>query len=1737
MAVNSIFHLNPPSTSFSSNLSLTRQQPFQIGEYRLWRRRRIKANVKYIVCCQLGPSPFENLFQTLLSRFPSVYSLDFFAPALALSSGTALYLSQLNRDPVTGVTDTEQWTLFTSSTMFNRFVFLRCPSLSFEGSGLFEDLNEKLVKEDRHFVRLDSGRIYVKDSKIDTVTEGRENLVYQRVCVSADDGGVISLDWPATLDLSEHGLDTTLVIIPGTTEGSMDENIQLFVRESLRHGCFPIVMNPRGCAGSPLTTARLFTAADSDDVRTAIHFINKTRPWTSLMAVGCGYGANMLTKYLAEVGEGTPIIAAMCIDNPFDLEEATRLSPHRIYVDQKLTRGLIDILHSNKELFLGRAKGYDVENALQAKSIRDFDKAISMVSYGFDAIEEFYAKSSTRTVVGKIKIPVLFTQTNDAYAPLFSIPRYLIAENPYTSLLLCSCLPSDASTTSIMSWCQQLALEWLAAVELGLLKGRHPLLEDVDITFNPSQGVSLVEGRVSDNRKLRKLLNTQSDSLFPSQKILEDENASADFHSGIASDLQRNQTENEEVRLNVSVATEKSEPIGVGGEVSPIDDDERAQIVQSSQALMNMVDVTIPGVLTDKQKKKVLISVSEGQTFMKALDDAVPEDVRGKLTNAVSEILHKGGTDMKFDRILKIGMSSKIQEKNVVSSAENHEGHSYSEKKNKVDQIEDHSSGNELNTDKTIGVIESEVHAIETVEQNIEKSQLSSSADADKEDVQGDVNVENAVITQDSLTEYTEFKESGPEPTSNQDSSVQSKNVVTPEDATAATNMVDQQNGAVRTETKEENNKQQNEDQMLVSLADQKVISGMEERSSQPVSPSESQSVEEEGVDSPKREEPSSHSVPSQNGSHPPTFTVSQAFDALTGLDDSTQVAVSNVFGVIEEMITHLQEEQDRDEDKTTKKGVEGNTNVSENQAKLDSELEDLDTHLKPLDNNLSENHARRIENTRNSSLLIGNKTESSIENAATSNVNSKENEMREDIQSSKLMENISGKGRYLYHHPPFVSSIPYGSYALKENIHGHLLPKKLDKKVRHLDIDSTLLLDYIPDEDSWKLLEPENCGRPRHSLTSGKNVDVGGELYTLKDDDSVDEDIEPLYTVLDADDQLEQDREYINADKTNKKFEIDHATSENLISFKKVISNALKVEVGRRLSAVDMKSLEPALSDDVEQIAVALSLSAWYTHKTVFYGKDGNFKKLDSLYGTEIVGAISLAMQETRILRRVLPVGVVVGSSLAALKKYVTISTFSSHEGREIVVPDEMGSSTNRDPIQSIETEIDEILPRVSEQISVSKSGDEKKSTSDSGMSGGSVVVGAVTAALGASALLVHQQGVKDLDDSEETLSSFSNSFEEKGNNHKEYEKLEETSDKSQNNIVTSLAEKAMSVAAPVVPTKEDGEVDQEKIVSMLAEFGQRGGALKLVGKLALLWGGMRGAMSLTDKLISFLKLSERPLFQRLLGFMGMVLVLWAPIVVPFLPSLVQSWTTQKSAKFAEFACVAGFYTAVTILVILWGKRIRGHENPIEQYGLNITSSQKVQDVLKGFIGGIMVVFSIHYANALLGCVHISFPSSVFPTAKMILLGFRAIIISISVSMVEELIFRSWLPNEISLDVGYHQGIIISGLIFALSQRSVWAIPGLWLLSIGLAGARERNEGSLAVPIGLRAGMMSSSFLIQRSGVLTYSPNLPPWLACSHVFQPFSGVCGIGFSLLLAILLYPWQPIQLKTRRRPISD
>uniref|UniRef100_A0A2N9GQD1 Uncharacterized protein n=1 Tax=Fagus sylvatica TaxID=28930 RepID=A0A2N9GQD1_FAGSY len=131
--------------------------------------------------------PFPNPYLPIPFRqFLPIHLLDF-------ASGFAFHLSWRSENQLgPGLnSNIDEWIFFTSLTPFNQFVLLRCPSIS-------EELNR--------------GRIVVRSGG---ESENDFELEYQRVCVSTEDGGVVSLDWPAKLELKEeHGLDTTFLLVP-----------------------------------------------------------------------------------------------------------------------------------------------------------------------------------------------------------------------------------------------------------------------------------------------------------------------------------------------------------------------------------------------------------------------------------------------------------------------------------------------------------------------------------------------------------------------------------------------------------------------------------------------------------------------------------------------------------------------------------------------------------------------------------------------------------------------------------------------------------------------------------------------------------------------------------------------------------------------------------------------------------------------------------------------------------------------------------------------------------------------------------------------------------------------------------------------------------------------------------------------------------------------------------------------------------------------------------------------------------------------------------------------------------------------------------------------------------------------------------------------------------------------------------------------------------------------------------
>lgn len=161
-------------------------------------------------------------------------------------------------------------------------------------------------------------------------------------------------------------------------------------------------------------------------------------------------------------------------------------------------------------------------------------------------------------------------------------------------------------------------VKWLTAVELGLLKGRHPLLKDVDVNINPSKGLAVTEGgepnkggQVEILLNLPRIENVNGHSLNHLKDTLGESDIAAGLHSRYGGDSQRNseddhdrvqEEKNEVLQQTTSNVAEVVKEKGV----DPVDN-ERGEVLQTAEVVMNMLDATTPNTLTEEEKKKVML--------------------------------------------------------------------------------------------------------------------------------------------------------------------------------------------------------------------------------------------------------------------------------------------------------------------------------------------------------------------------------------------------------------------------------------------------------------------------------------------------------------------------------------------------------------------------------------------------------------------------------------------------------------------------------------------------------------------------------------------------------------------------------------------------------------------------------------------------------------------------------------------------------------------------------------------------------------------------------------------------------------------------------------------------------------------------------------------------------------------------------------------------------------------------
>ncbi len=280
--------------------------------------------------------------------------------------------------------------------------------------------------------------------------------------------------------------------------------------------------------------------------------------------------------------------------------------------------------------------------------------------------------------------------------------------------------------------------------------------------------------------------------------------------------------------------------------------------------------------------------------------------------------------------------------------------------------------------------------------------------------------------------------------------------------------------------------------------------------------------------------------------------------------------------------------------------------------------------------------------------------------------------------------------------------------------------------------------------------------------------------------------------------------------------------------------------------------------------------------------------------------------------------------------------------------------------------------------------------------------------------------------------------------------------------------------------------------------------------------------------------QLSRFPAPARILSFILILLLLWAPFAIP-------AYLIIKDSNLVSIVTMLILYLEFLLLIRLWGQRVYHQPDLFQRYGLEF-SRQSGWELAIGLAIGVTSLLLLFVVEAALGWLTWQ------PAPPQLLrIAAEGLLIALGVGFAEELVFRGWLLDELQRDYQFKFARWLNATLFALLHfikplsevvRTFPQFPGLLLLGLTLIWAKQTRRkrwqrspwsgpgkmlnGCLSLPIGLHGGLVWGYYIIKVGRLTQYTHRVPEWVT-GLSGNPLSGVLGLIFliCLLLAMRQY----------------
>lgn len=227
-----------------------------------------------------------------------------------------------------------------------------------------------------------------------------------------------------------------LIVIHGFEGCSESHYMVGLAAKGYRAGLNVLRLNQRNCGGTEHLTPTLYHSGLSDDFLNVINELEARDGLDSMYLAGYSMGGNLALNAAGHAGtshRSLKGVAVVCPNvNPALAVEALERPRNWVY-QQHFLKSLRAKMRRKFTLFPGT---YDVSGLERIRSLREFDDCYTAPAGGFADAADYYEKTGSRHVLGRIRVPALIIAAqDDPFIPFQSFDLPALHENPSIRLV------------------------------------------------------------------------------------------------------------------------------------------------------------------------------------------------------------------------------------------------------------------------------------------------------------------------------------------------------------------------------------------------------------------------------------------------------------------------------------------------------------------------------------------------------------------------------------------------------------------------------------------------------------------------------------------------------------------------------------------------------------------------------------------------------------------------------------------------------------------------------------------------------------------------------------------------------------------------------------------------------------------------------------------------------------------------------------------------------------------------------------------------------------------------------------------------------------------------------------------------------------------------------------------------------------------------------------------------------